>query len=143
MNYTVVAEKVIEVINLYRNDKDLYFENPPEVKMNQILYAYGSNDEIKQMIQDLEHEYDIDLYNADAGEMTIREFISLVTRLALGKQPLEGKKNEVVCEGCQNRFKVEHIEECTYELFAWGRHVGTHILCDNCVNEGVSNVHQT
>lgn len=84
MSYVAeITNKVIEVINRHRNDGELHWGKKPQIKMDDILYTYGSRDEFRQMIADLEQEYDITFEDEDIGEMTVQAFVDLVVSLVL------------------------------------------------------------
>lgn len=84
MSYVAeIKDKVMEVIDQYRNDGELHWGKKPPVKMESILYVYGSSDEFRQMIDVLEQEYGITFKNNEIGEMTVQDFVELVASLVL------------------------------------------------------------
>jgi hypothetical protein len=52
------------------------------VKESEIMYTYGSDDEIGRMIEEIEQEFDVVLtISKDIGEMTVSEFINEVQQV--------------------------------------------------------------
>ncbi|MFF2532284.1 hypothetical protein ACFVS2_25580 [Brevibacillus sp. NPDC058079] len=76
-----VTQKVIDVIQCYRNDV-VVITSRSFVSPKTIMYTYGSKDEFREMIAQLEEDLQINIESDDIGEMTVRTFIDLVIKKA-------------------------------------------------------------
>lgn len=72
-----VTTKVLEVIQKHRTDA-CYLSFSTPISPTAILYTYGSGDEFRSMISDLEDEFDVKLTTDHIGEFTVQAFIDIV-----------------------------------------------------------------
>ena len=75
-----VTKKVLEAIQRHRSDGCL--PNAP-ISPRSLMYTYGTYEEFREIITDLEDEFSISFDGdkvMDMGEMTVRSFIELVVK---------------------------------------------------------------
>jgi|GEM_PF-5560242 len=80
MNNTAVMDvttKVLETIQQHSNETG-YLSFGISISPDAILYTYGSTDEFRVILSDLEEAYHIQFESDEIGEMTVRAFIDMV-----------------------------------------------------------------
>ena len=72
-----VTTKVLEVIQEHRTDA-CYLSSSTPISPKVILYTYGSGDEFRRMISDLENKFNVNFNTDHIGEFTVQAFIDMV-----------------------------------------------------------------
>lgn len=55
------------------------------INTNEIMFAYGSDDEFKKVVYEIEDLYNISLNLRDIGDMAVKDFVAAVEAAVMGK----------------------------------------------------------
>jgi hypothetical protein len=72
-----VTKKVLGVIQQYSTNSGLMLADD-HISLSATLYSYGSIDEFRGMISELENTFDICIESDDIGECTVQAFIEMI-----------------------------------------------------------------
>lgn len=72
-----VSMYVQETIQHHRTDDIMVVGRSP-IRLDEIMYSYGSSEEFEAIINDIEAEYDVELNDEEIGEDRVHEFINHV-----------------------------------------------------------------